>query len=67
LSTDFENVIGSSALAHGFLMTRKAIAPPTSASTMILGIQRLTCTLRKVIPRYEALVARLLQFVAGWT
>src|SRR5262245_48671038 len=59
-----ENVIGSSPLAQGFLMTRNATAPAASASTMIRGSQRLTCTLGKVIPRYEPEVARLLRIVA---
>src|SRR5262249_60839340 len=59
-----ENVIGSSPFAHGFLTTRNAAAPAASANTMILGSQRFSFTVGKVIPRYEPKVARLLRYVA---
>src|SRR5512138_3758303 len=60
-----ENVIGSSPLAQGLLTRTKAIAPAASASTTIRGIQRFTCTVGNLIPRYEASVARVLRFIAA--
>src|SRR5678815_4735597 len=56
--------IGSSPFAHGFLTRRNAAAPAASANTMILGSQRFSFTVSKVIPRYEPKVARSLRDVA---